>query len=128
MNLICMRPEGRKVYSTDLAEAVVGRVSKTSEADVQIEGDASISRRQAKIWREGDDIWIEDLGSTWGTRVNGTELDAPRKITESDRVQMGDTILVIAMTADTAFTDTPPSPLESVATDTMLPKHLRRDD
>ena len=52
------------------------------------------SRRHAWIWQRGDQVIIEDLGSTHGTYVNGQLLTAPRLLGHNDVITMGDARLI----------------------------------
>ena len=57
---------------------------------------AKISRRHARIWREGDTFLVEDLGSVNGTVVNDAVKLAPRhpRVLESgDKLRLGETTL-----------------------------------
>jgi hypothetical protein len=45
----------------------------SANCDLHIK-DQSISRRHARIYKKGHEIWIEDLGSTNGIIVNGKSL------------------------------------------------------
>jgi pSer/pThr/pTyr-binding forkhead associated (FHA) protein len=40
-----------------------------------------------------DGVWIEDVGSTNGTFVNGVRLSRPRKLAAGDLVRVGETDL-----------------------------------
>jgi len=46
------------------------------------------SRRHAWVWCQGDDVLLEDLGSTYGTLVNGERLREPRFLRHNDVIQM----------------------------------------
>ena len=59
---------GTKALEITRNQAVVGRVG---HADVIIDH-ASLSSAHALIWREAGQVWVRDLGSTYGTTV-GTE-------------------------------------------------------
>ena len=48
-----------------------------------------ISRRHAHIFVKGDTPFVEDLGSTNGTFVNGDRLEAPQQLLRGDRLQVG---------------------------------------
>ena len=52
----------------------------------------TVSRRHARVTREGGRFHLEDLNSSNGTRVNGVPLDpfSPRAIAPGDDVQLGD--------------------------------------
>lgn len=124
MTLICRQRNGEQIHSTELTDFVVGRLSKSSDADIQILNDPSISRRQIRIWVEDGKIWLEDLGSTWGTRVNGSELEERMQISEADRIQIGDTIVVVS-TETGDVSNNPKADLEGLRSRTLLPGHLR---
>jgi diguanylate cyclase (GGDEF)-like protein len=68
---------------------VIGRSDK---ADITIP-DQEISRRHARVAVEGQRAWIEDLGSTNGTFVNGERV-TKRELTDGDKIQVG-TITVL---------------------------------
>lgn len=69
--------------------AVVGR---GSDAHIRIE-DAGVSRRHAEVRREGDEVFLVDLGSTNGTTVNGRAVERIR-LNPGDRISIGRTVLV----------------------------------
>ena len=50
---------------------------------------ALASRRRAWIWRQGDRVIVEDLGSTQGTFVNGQRLVPSRFLNHNDVIIMG---------------------------------------
>jgi hypothetical protein len=51
-----------------------------------------VSRRHARIVRQGD-VWvIEDLESTNGTFVNGTRLTGPRALTRGDTIELSEAV------------------------------------
>ena len=63
---------------------VIGRLP---ECDVTLD-DPSVSRRHARIVREGDRWMIEDLGSTNGVRVNGEQV-GQSELRDGDRLDFG---------------------------------------
>lgn len=71
-------------------EIVVGR---SSDLDMVLVEDM-VSRKHARIAYEGDQIVIEDLGSTNGTFVNGEKIKKAR-LKEGDRVLIGTSILKV---------------------------------
>jgi pSer/pThr/pTyr-binding forkhead associated (FHA) protein len=71
-------------------EIVVGR---SSDLDMVLVEDM-VSRKHARILMQPDGIWIEDLGSTNGTFVNGEKIKKA-KLKEGDRVLIGTSILKV---------------------------------
>jgi len=91
-------------------ELVVGR---SSELDMVLVEDM-VSRRHAKITVTGDQIFIQDLGSTNGTFVNGEKIKRAR-LQEGDRILIGTSIIKL-VAADAGATAHPSGPnLEAVA-------------
>ncbi|MBI5526707.1 MAG: FHA domain-containing protein [Deltaproteobacteria bacterium] len=69
-------------------EIVAGRAA---DLDLVLVEDM-VSRKHAKIIMQGAEIWIQDLGSTNGTFVNGERIKKVR-LKEGDRVLIGTSIL-----------------------------------
>ena len=66
-------------------EIVIGR-----SADCQwIIPSGAVSRRHAVLRRRGDELVVEDLGSSNGTLVNGERLSGPRTLRDQDKLQLG---------------------------------------
>ncbi|MDT7809311.1 MAG: hypothetical protein QOJ70_3124 [Acidobacteriota bacterium] len=58
--------------------------------------ETKISRRHARVWREGDTFLVEDLGSVNGTVVNDAVRLGPRQprpLADGDRLRLGETTL-----------------------------------
>jgi len=55
--------------------------------------DPRVSRRHARVVRTEDGILVEDLGSTNGTRLNGTQIVQPARLSPGDVISLGDTEL-----------------------------------
>jgi hypothetical protein len=66
-------------------------VGRSSDLDMVLVEDM-VSRKHARITMQADQIWIEDLGSTNGTFVNGEKIKRAR-LKEGDRVLIGTSIL-----------------------------------
>lgn len=58
-------------------------------------GDGEISREHARIVRRGGYYWIEDMGSTNGTFVNGLRIFTPQLLQPGDEIQLGRTKLTV---------------------------------
>ena len=74
----------------DSAPVSVGR---SAQNDVKLDGDDYASARHARIEPRRDGVWVEDVGSTNGTYLNGIKLTRPRKLKPGDVVKVGETEL-----------------------------------
>ncbi len=54
--------------------------------------DQFVSTVHARLFRRGEGLYVEDLGSRNGTFVNGEPVQAPRRLRRGDRVQFGETV------------------------------------
>lgn len=59
----------------------------------------NVSRRHAKLLKQNGAIFIEDLGSYNGIKVNGNKILGRIAVTEGDRIQIGDYILGLKLEA-----------------------------
>jgi hypothetical protein len=80
-------PDGRRV---GIGSQVV-TIGRLPECAVVLD-DPNVSRRHAQVRREGDAIFVVDLGSTNGTRVNGV-LVREHRLVPGDVVSVGTTAL-----------------------------------
>ena len=81
--------EGRD-YELDSAQLTIGRGGQN---DIAIRTDEYASARHARFEPRQDGVWVQDLGSTNGTFLNGARLDHPRRLSEGDIVRVGETDL-----------------------------------
>ena len=77
-------------YELDSAQLTIGRGNQN---DIPIRTDEYASARHARFEPRQDGIWVQDLGSTNGTYLNGARLDHPRRLTDGDIVRVGETDL-----------------------------------
>ena len=61
--------------------------------DVRLERDEYASSKHARIETRRDGVWLEDIGSTNGTYLNGIRLTRPKRLTPGDVVRIGETEL-----------------------------------
>jgi len=88
LRFISGKYQGGEFPVTGEKAIVVGR---SSDLDMVLVEDM-VSRKHARIAMQGEQIWIEDLGSTNGTFVNGEKIKRAR-LKEGDRVLIGTSIL-----------------------------------
>jgi DNA-binding NtrC family response regulator len=69
-------------------------VGRQAPADVVID-DPSLSRRHASFTRRGGAVWIEDLGSTNGTRLRGERLSEASPLAPGDEVMLGSVLVAL---------------------------------
>ncbi len=95
-------PQGRLVvvHSAALPIAQEFRVNaapltfgRGGQNDVPLDGDEFVSARHARFQARRDGAWVEDVGSTNGTFVNGERLTRPRLLSPGDTITVGETEL-----------------------------------
>jgi hypothetical protein len=75
-------------YNFDVGDgATLGRADS---ADVKVD-DPFASSAHARIFSRGDFMYIEDMGSTNGTYLNGRQLKSAERLKVADKVRIGDT-------------------------------------
>jgi FHA domain len=74
----------------DSAPVTIGR---STDNDMALGEDEFASAHHARVEPRRDGVWVEDVGSTNGTFVNGQRLSKPRKLTSGDVIRVGETDL-----------------------------------
>lgn len=78
-------------------------VGRDADSDIIVR-EPTISRTHARVILEGEEAVLENLGPT-GTRVNGEEVVAPRKLEQGDQIRIGTAMLTFTSDAlPTGFT------------------------
>ena len=65
-------------------------VGRSADADVRIE-DRYASQIHLRVYSRGGSYYVEDMNSTNGTFLNGSQLDGSAELQHLDRIQIGDT-------------------------------------
>jgi hypothetical protein len=81
----------------DVVPLEVGRalvIGRQADADLVV-GDELVSRQHARLDFDGDELVIEDLGSTNGTYLNGARVVTRAIVSEDDRILLGGTIIKV---------------------------------
>lgn len=79
--------EGEEVPVDSLPVAV----GRGGQNDVPLDGDEFASAQHARFESKRDGLWVEDVGSTNGTFVNGARVTSPRRLSRGDIVRVGQT-------------------------------------
>ena len=88
--LVLDGPGRRKGDTIEVTNAIV--LGRDRRAGVRLDDDEFASARHARIEPRSDGTWVEDLGSTNGTFVNGERITAER-LKKGDVVRVGQTEL-----------------------------------
>src|SRR5262245_25488667 len=87
---LVVREPGRVTFSLPVRETL--RVGRHERSDLVLSG-TQVSRHHAEIAADAEGVRVTDSGSTHGTLVNGEKV-ASRCLHESDRIQIGNALLV----------------------------------
>jgi hypothetical protein len=68
-------------------------IGRANNNDVAMPDDEYASGRHARFEPRRDGVWVEDIGSTNGTFVNGIRLTRERRLAPGDVVRVGETDL-----------------------------------
>jgi hypothetical protein len=91
--LYLLEPVGRHGESYPLTEEV--SVGRAPGCGVVLDDDTFVSQVHARLFRRGRETYVEDLGSTNGTFVNGERISEVTRLRRGDRVQFGSTVAEI---------------------------------
>jgi pSer/pThr/pTyr-binding forkhead associated (FHA) protein len=69
------------------------RVGRSGDNELPIERDEYASSHHARFEPRRDGVYVEDVGSTNGTFVNGIRLTRERRLAPGDVVRIGETDL-----------------------------------
>lgn len=89
---------------TVTVDSDVVRVGRDASCEVALPADGTVSRLHAELTATGDGWQIADCGSRNGTFVNGRRLSAPHALSETDRILIGDYVLVLRTSDEQAET------------------------
>jgi hypothetical protein len=89
--LVVLKPKERKGATFPVGgEITIGRAPNCT---IMIPDDTFVSQLHARIYRTPDGAWVEDLGSTNGSYVNGGRIVGAHQLGKGDRLQIGSTIM-----------------------------------
>ncbi len=91
--LVVLKSPALKEGEERLLDSRALTLGRGGQNDVKLDKDEFTSARHAKIEPRRDGVWVEDIGSTNGTYVNGARLTRERKLSPGDVVRVGETEL-----------------------------------
>ena len=91
--LVVAEPTARRGTTYALGhELTVGRAAG---CQIAIPDDTYVSQLHARVYQRDDGSYVEDLGSTNGTYLNGNRVTAPTPMQRGDSLQVGSTVLEV---------------------------------
>ncbi len=76
---------------TEIYEGVT-TIGRASDNNIAFTDNSNISRYHAEIDAHGGDYWLIELGSSNGTKVNGTTLKTEMPLKEGDKIVLGNSV------------------------------------
>jgi DNA-binding NtrC family response regulator len=89
--LVVYHRDGAAVAQLDKGRAIV--IGRAAPADVEIP-DLGLSRQHARFWWDDHGLWVEDLGSTNGTKKNGEPITRAQ-ISPGDEIAVGPVLVTV---------------------------------
>jgi predicted component of type VI protein secretion system len=115
--LVMFRSDGeRRSFSVTRDVTVIGR---REDCDLRIPVH-DVSRKHARLIREGDQLRIEDLGSSNGTHLNGQRIERDAIVQAGDSIQVGPVVFVVQFDGYPADEELHPITAESAASAEMF--------
>jgi FHA domain len=93
LRLTVVEPEAQRGESFELSDELT--VGRAAGCGVRVE-DAFTSNIHARMFRRDGSLWLEDLGSTNGTWVNGERVAEPTRLSRGDLLQVGGTVFEVS--------------------------------
>ena len=72
-------------------------LGRGGQNEIPLDGDEFASAQHARFETRRDGLWVEDIGSTNGTFVNGARVTTPRQLSRGDVVRVGQTDLRVEL-------------------------------
>jgi pSer/pThr/pTyr-binding forkhead associated (FHA) protein len=90
LRLRLLEPASREGETIPLGEELT--VGRGGGCGIVLADDQFVSTVHARVFKRGDEVFVEDLGSRNGTFVNGHPVDGTTRLRRGDRVQFGQTV------------------------------------
>jgi hypothetical protein len=91
--LVVLASPALKVDSERTLDSAPVTLGRSADNDMNLGDDEFASAHHAKVEPRRDGVWVEDVGSTNGTFVNGVKLSRAQKLTPGDIIRVGETDL-----------------------------------
>lgn len=104
-------PNTGMTFPLEQKEILIGRDLAN---DITI-GDPEVSRRHTRLFMREENFFIEDLGSTNGTFLNGERITNPQQLRVGDVITLGENVVLVFQKQDfglDAAVGSPPAPQE----------------
>jgi hypothetical protein len=88
-----LEPAGQEGRTFDLDEELT--IGRSPGCGVPTSYDVYSSTLHARLYRRGDQLWVEDLQSTNGTFVNSERIAKPVRVVRGDLLQVGGTVFEV---------------------------------
>jgi hypothetical protein len=88
--LIVLEPKVRKGAAYPIGSEVT--LGRADSCIIGLPDDTFASQLHSRVFVRDNEMWVEDLGSTNGTHLNGARISAPMQLSAGDRLQVGSTI------------------------------------
>ncbi|MGH9027717.1 MAG: FHA domain-containing protein [Acidimicrobiia bacterium] len=90
LRLRVIDPAERRGQTIDVGDEVT--VGRAGGCGIVLDDDTYVSQLHARLFRQQNDTFVEDLGSTNGTFLNGSPVSVATRLRKGDRVQFGQTV------------------------------------
>jgi hypothetical protein len=115
--VIVKGPDAGRQFPLDKESVVLGRLPNLEIVLASL----AVSRRHARIWQRDGSFFIEDLGTSNGTYLNGGHLSQPAPLAEGDSVRIGPYLLVFRREEAAVREDTTLAPPEDLVLRARVP-------
>jgi hypothetical protein len=88
--VVVLQPEAERRDQWIDGEATIGRGGGCT---ISLPGDTFVSQVHARVVERDGQLFIEDLGSTNGTFLNGKQVAKTARVRKGDQMQIGSTVL-----------------------------------
>lgn len=88
-----VEPNDHHGRTYDLSDELT--VGRSPGCGVSTSYDVYSSTLHARLFRRGEQLWVEDLGSTNGTFVNSERITSPARLGRGDLLQVGATVFEV---------------------------------